>query len=67
VPLREAILEFNGERLSEKVQTAENAIHDRLRKLTLEIHDFRERQALTDALATLKILRRERTKSCKDL
>ena len=65
MPLREAILEFDAERLSVKVQTAEKAIRDRLQELTDEPHDFRERQALADGLATLEILNRERTKSGK--
>ena len=67
VPLREAILEFDRERLSEKVQAAAKAIHNRLQELTTESHGFDEQQALLDGLATLEILKRERTKSCKDL
>jgi hypothetical protein len=59
MPLREAILEFDAERLSNKVQAAEKAIDTRLRGLTAENHDFQERQALKDALATLEILRRQ--------
>ena len=55
---REAILEFDFDRLPAKVQRAEKAIHDRLYELTVETHDFHERQALKDALATLEILKR---------
>ena len=58
--VREAILEFNAQRLSAKVRSAERAIQDRLHALASETHDFHERQALRDALATLEILKRER-------
>ena len=60
VLLDEAILEFDAQRLFAKVRTAERVIHDRLHELTSETHDFRERQALTDALATLEALKRHR-------
>jgi hypothetical protein len=63
--LREAILEFNSERLSVKVQTADKAIRDRLQELTAETLDFHEQQALMDALATLEILKRERQNPAK--
>ena len=56
-PLRDAILEFDTQRLSVKVKSAEKAIFDRLDALP-ESHDSREREALTDALATIEILRR---------
>jgi len=56
-PLRDAILEFDAERLAVKVQSAEKAILDRLGAVS-ESRDSRELQALTDALATLEILRR---------
>jgi hypothetical protein len=58
--LDEAVLEFDSERLSVKVQSAEKVIRDRLHKLASETNDFRERQALTDALATLEVLKRHR-------
>jgi hypothetical protein len=56
---REAILECNPQRLSVKVQAAEKAIYDRLHELVNESHDFCERQALVDALATIAILKRD--------
>jgi len=56
-PLRDAILEFNSQRLSLKVQRAGKVIRDRLRELRLEGNDSHEWQALTDALATLEVLR----------
>jgi hypothetical protein len=62
VPLDEAILEFDAQRLPVKIQIAEKAIHDRLQALTLEGHDLPERQALTDAQATLEVLRRRERK-----
>ena len=55
-PLLEAILEFDAKRLSVKVQDLEKVMHDRLNALSGS-HDFLEREALTDGLATLKILK----------
>jgi hypothetical protein len=55
-PLVDAILEFNSERLSEKVLKLDRVIHNRLDAVSGS-HDFREREALTDALATLEILK----------
>ena len=60
VPLDEAILEFDSARLPVKIQSAEKVIHDRLHELASETHDFRERQALMDALSTLEVLKRNR-------
>jgi hypothetical protein len=57
-PLWDAILEFDPQRLSAKVQKAEKAIRDRLHELATSAVDLHERQALTDALATLEILKR---------
>jgi hypothetical protein len=65
--LREAILEFDADRLSSKVQRVEKAIHDSLHELTPESDDFDERQALTDGLATVEILKRKRTHPSTDL
>ena len=56
---REAILECNLQRLSVKVQAAEKAVRDRLQELANESHDFCERQALINALATIAVLKRE--------
>jgi hypothetical protein len=58
-PLRDAILEFDTQRLSVKVHRAEQAICDRLHELTPETLDFHEQEALKDALATLEILKRQ--------
>ena len=60
--VREAILEFNAQRLPVKVRSAERAIQGRLHALTSGTHDSQERQALRDALATLEILKGERKK-----
>jgi hypothetical protein len=60
LPVRDAILEFNAQRLSAKVRSAERVIQQRLHALASETHDFQERQALRDALATLEILKQER-------
>jgi hypothetical protein len=55
-PLVDAILEFNPECLSVKVQSLEKVMHDRLDALSGS-HAFHEREALTDGLATLEILK----------
>ena len=56
-PLVDAILEFNPDILSVKVQQAEKLIHDRLHALQYGRGDCHELEALTDALATLEILK----------
>jgi hypothetical protein len=55
-PLVDAIVEFNPERLSVKVQSLEKVMHDRFDALSGS-HDFHEREALADGLATLEILK----------
>ena len=56
-PLRDAILEFDAQRLFLKIQRAEKFINDRLGELQSEGNDCHEREALIDALATLEVLR----------
>jgi hypothetical protein len=57
--LQDAILEFQPEKLRAKVQTAEAAIFDRAQALSLFLHgNHEERQAIEDALSTLRVLRK---------
>ena len=55
-PLVDAILEFNPERLSAKVKTLEKVMRRRLDAVSGS-RDSREREALTDGLAALEILK----------
>jgi hypothetical protein len=57
--LRDAILEFSPQKLSAKVQKVETAIFERMQALSCDSDYHHERDALNDALATLRILKRE--------
>lgn len=58
--LQEAILEFRPQELSAKVQRAEAAIFDRCQALSSDSDDHHEeREALSDALSTLRALKRD--------
>jgi hypothetical protein len=59
-PLAAAILEFDPQRLREKVQRAEAAIVDRLEELATEQGNQLERLALFDALSILKRVKKDR-------
>ena len=55
-----AVLELDREKLSERVRAAKAAIDVRLHELQLDHGGTpEERQALSDALATLNVIRRE--------
>jgi hypothetical protein len=58
LPYREAILEFDRNRLSDKIQKAETAVRERQQVLEQRANGQEERQALSDAISTLKILKR---------
>lgn len=60
VPLQEVILEFDRERMREKIQKVETMIFDRRRQLSLASDGCAEHAALNDALSVLRILKRER-------
>jgi hypothetical protein len=60
VPLQQVILEFDRERMLEKVQEVEALIFDRLRQLSVSSDGRTEHDALNDALSVLRILKRER-------
>ena len=59
-PLGAAILEFDPQRLHEKVQRAEAAIVNRLEELTTEQGNQLERLALFDGLSILKRVKKDR-------
>jgi hypothetical protein len=59
-PLREAILEFNREKLAEKLQKVESLILERFQQLHRGTDGASEREALNDALSTLRVLRQEK-------
>lgn len=58
LPYREALVEFDRNRLLDKIQQAETAVHERLQVLEERANGQEERQALSDAISTLTILKR---------
>lgn len=58
-PLQEAFLELNKDRLKQRIITAEFAVHSRLRNLANEPGNNPERQALVDALSSLRVLKQD--------
>jgi len=58
--LHEALLELDKERLKERVALAESVISERLRSIALHDNHRAERQALADALTSLRILKKDR-------
>jgi CheY-like chemotaxis protein len=59
-PLQAAVLEFDREKLSEKVLKAEARILERLRQLEVSNNGHNEREALSYGLSLLKRIRRDR-------
>jgi hypothetical protein len=55
-----AVSESGSPELSQKIQAAEQAIFDRLQKLTEDPAHRTERQAIADALAILRKLQRDK-------
>jgi hypothetical protein len=58
-PVQDLILEFDREKLSEKVRRVESLISDRLQQLRQEGNGGGELQAIDDALRTLRIIKRD--------
>jgi len=56
---QDAVVELDKVRLQERVAAAEAAICSRLRALSPAVDSRSERHAIEDALATLRILKRE--------
>jgi hypothetical protein len=54
-----AMLETNPQDLSGRVEAAETAIYKRLQELSQDTDHHTERQVIEDALANLKVLKRE--------
>jgi hypothetical protein len=54
-----ALVELDPEKLSERVEAAETAIFNRLQVLSKSSDHQAERQAVEDALAALRVLKRE--------
>jgi len=59
-PLREAVLEFDREKLAERIQKLKGLIFDRLEAMSSETDHQDERQALADAISTLRVLKAEK-------
>jgi hypothetical protein len=59
-PLEEAILEFDRDKLDEKVLKAEGMILERLRQFHQSNDGHNERTAINDGLSTLRTIKRER-------
>jgi hypothetical protein len=60
VPLQDLILEYDRARLRDKMQRVEALISDRIQQLHNRIDGHAEREALTDALAALRVFQREK-------
>jgi hypothetical protein len=56
---RDALIEFDQDKLTKLVSEAESAIIDRLQTLSPSPESLMERQAIADALANLRCLKRE--------
>jgi hypothetical protein len=59
-PLQEVILEYDRKKLTEKIQTLETLIFERLQKSVQPSDDASEREALDHALSTLRNIKRDR-------
>jgi hypothetical protein len=59
VEYQAALLELDPKQLSERVKAAETAIFTRLQAISRDANSHAERQAIDDALASLRVLKRE--------
>jgi hypothetical protein len=59
-PLQELIVEFDRERLTEKIQRVERLISERLQQPFQSIEDHSEREALNHGLFILRMIKRDR-------
>jgi hypothetical protein len=57
---QEAVLELNREKLVEKIQRLETAIFVRLQELQFDSDHHSERQAMQDAVSTIRVLKKEK-------
>jgi hypothetical protein len=60
VPLQEAILESDREKLRENVEKVETTILERLHELQHGADGHREKEAINDAPSTLRIIKRDK-------
>ena len=58
-PVQEAMLELDRDKLRALVAEAEAAIFNRLQAISQDTHHTAERQAIADALASLRVVKRE--------
>ena len=59
-PLQDAIVEFDPEKLSQKIQRAEAVVFKRLQELSSDSDHHGERQAIADAFSTLRVLKADK-------
>ena len=57
---QEAVLELNREKLFEKIQKFETAIFVRLQELASDSDHHSERQAIQDAVSTIRVLKKDK-------
>ena len=57
---QEAVVELNREKLVEKIQKLETAIFVRLQELASDSDHHSERQAIQDAVSTIRVLKKEK-------
>ena len=57
-PYQQALLELDQKKLSERIAAAETAVSNRLRALAGDSNHHAERQAIDDALSSLRVLKR---------
>ena len=58
IPYRDAITELDRNTLAAKILTAEKAIRERLQAIERDARNADERDALSDALSNLNVLKR---------
>jgi hypothetical protein len=59
-PLQEAILEFDPEKLSERIQNVKTLMFERLQEMSSDTSHHDERQALADAASILRGLKKDK-------
>lgn len=57
-PYQQALLELDQKKLRERIAAAETAISNRLRAIAGDANHHAERQAIDDALSSLRVLKR---------
>jgi hypothetical protein len=58
--LQDAILEFDREKLLDKIQKVETTVFERLQELSSDSDHHGERQAIADAFSTLRVLKKDK-------